>query len=119
MAVTKNTNLGSVNVSTEAVATLVGGVVSECYGVVGMATRNVFKDGIAELLKQENYSKGVFVKNDTDGLLIDVYIIVGFGVKVSEVVTEVQKKIVYMTEKSLQVNVSACNVYVQGIRVIE
>ncbi|MFI3283828.1 MAG: Asp23/Gls24 family envelope stress response protein [Erysipelotrichaceae bacterium] len=119
MAVTKNTNFGSVNVSTEAVATLVGGVVSECYGVVGMATRNVFKDGIAELLKQENYSKGVFVKNDASGLAIDVYIIVGFGVKVSEVVTEVQKKIVYMTEKSLQVSVSACNVYVQGIRVIE
>ena len=119
MAVTKNTNFGMVNVSEEAISTLVGGVVSECYGVVGMASRNIFKDGIAELLKKENYAKGVNVKGDTDGLVIDVYIIVGFGVKVSEVVSEVQKKIKYMTEKTLQVEVVSCNVYVQGIRVIE
>lgn len=118
MTVSRSTNYGSVNVSEEAVATLVGGVVSECYGVVGMASRNILKDGIAELLKKENYSRGVIVKNSANGLAIDVYIIVGFGVKVSEVINEVQKKIKYITEKTLQTEVVACNVYVQDIRVI-
>lgn len=118
MTVSRSTNYGNVNISEEAVSTLVGGVVSECYGVVGMASRNILKDGIAELLKKENFSKGVLVKNAGGGLVIDVYIIVGFGVKVSEVINEVQKKIKYMTEKTLQVEVVACNVYVQDIRVI-
>ena len=57
MTVEKKTNYGSITVSEEAVATLAGGVITECYGVVGMASRKALKDGFAELLKMENYSK--------------------------------------------------------------
>ncbi len=116
MVVSKNTALGNINITKEALATLVGGVVSECYGVVGMASCNIFKDGIAELLKHDNYSKGVNVKNINDKLSIDVYIVVGYGVKVSEVVIEVQKKIKYVTENTLQCEIDECNIYVQGIK---
>ena len=52
MAIERVTGLGNINISQEAIATLAGGVVSECYGVVGMASQKVFKDGIAELLKK-------------------------------------------------------------------
>ena len=34
-----NTDLGGINVSTDAIASLTGAIVSECYGVVGMASR--------------------------------------------------------------------------------
>lgn len=118
MSIAKSTNFGSINISSEAIATLAGGVVTECYGVVGMASQKVFKDGIAELLKKENYSRGVVVRNTDDGLEIDLYIVISFGVRISEVISEVQKKVKYILEKTLEIDVNACNVYVQGVRVI-
>ena len=114
MTVEKKTNYGSISVSEEAVASLAGGVITESYGVVGMASKQILKDGWAELLKKENYTKGVVVRNGKAGLEIDLYI----GVKISEVVTEAQKKVKYMLEKSLSQEVAQVNVFVQGVRVV-
>ena len=118
MTVEKKTNYGSISVSEEAVASLAGGVITESYGVVGMASKQILKDGWAELLKKENYTKGVVVRNGKAGLEIDLYIVVSFGVKISEVVTEAQKKVNYMLEKSLSQEVAQVNVFVQGVRVV-
>ncbi|MEG0328432.1 MAG: Asp23/Gls24 family envelope stress response protein, partial [Erysipelothrix sp.] len=67
MAIEKSNEFGTINISNEAIAMLAGGVVTECYGVVGMASQQIFKDGLAELLKGENFSKGVIVKNTEEG----------------------------------------------------
>ncbi len=119
MAIEKITDFGSINIMPEAIASLAGGVVSESYGIVGMASRNFLRDGIAELLNKENYAKGVNVKLNGNGLEIDIYVIVSFGVRISEVVSEVQKNVKYVLEKSLQQEISAVNVYVQGVSVVE
>lgn len=118
MTVEKKTNYGSISVSEEAVASLAGGVITECYGVVGMASKQLLRDGWAELLKNEYYQKGVVVRKTDTGLEIDLYIIVSFGVKVSEAVREAQKKVKYVLEKTLSVNISSVNVFVQGVRVV-
>ena len=119
MNVEKQTNYGTISVSEEAVASLAGGVITECYGVVGMASKQVLRDGWAELLNKENYAKGVIVRNSDEGLEIDLYIIVGFGIKISEIVAEAQKKVKYVLEKTLSVDLSAVNVFVQGVRVTD
>ncbi|MCI6746110.1 Asp23/Gls24 family envelope stress response protein [Erysipelotrichaceae bacterium Oil+RF-744-GAM-WT-6] len=119
MTVERKTNYGNINVSEEAVASLAGGVITECYGVVGMASRKLVRDGWAELLGKENYTKGVVVRRTDSGLEIDLYIIVSFGVKISEVVQEAQKKVKYVLEKSLSEEIAAVNVFVQGVQVIE
>ena len=119
MTVEKKTRYGAISVTENAVASLAGGVITECYGVVGMASKKIFRDGWAELLKIENYSRGVVVKETNDGLEIDLYIIVSFGVKISEVVQEAQKKVKYVLEKSLSEAISCVNVYVQGVQVME
>ena len=119
MTVERKTNYGNINVSEEAVASLAGGVMTECYGVVGMASRKLVRDGWAELLGKENYTKGVVVRRTDSGLEIDLYIIVSFGVKISEVVQEAQKKVKYVLEKSLSEEIAAVNVFVQGVQVIE
>lgn len=118
MSVERSTQLGNINISHEAIATLAGGVVTESYGVVGMASQKLLKDGIAELLKKENYSRGVLVRQSDKGLELDLYIIIGFGVKISEIVYEIQKNVKYVLEKSLDLTFVAINVYVQGVRMI-
>lgn len=117
MSVERKTNYGSISVSEEAIASLAGGVITECYGVVGMASKQVLKDGWAELLNKENYSRGVRVKETENGLDVDLYIIARFGVKISEAVKEAQKKVKYVLEKTLTVDVNRVNVFVQGVRV--
>lgn len=119
MTVEKKTNYGSISVSEEAVASLAGGIVTECYGVVGMASKQVLRDGWAELLKKENYARGVVVNKKDHTLEIDLYIIVSFGVKIAEVVAEAQKRVKYMLEKTLGEEIGSVNVYVQGVRVMD
>jgi len=119
MTVEKKTRYGEISVTENAVASLAGGVITECYGVVGMASKKIIRDGWAELLNLENYSRGVVVKETEDGLIIDLYIIVSFGVKISEVVQEAQKKVKYVLEKSLSESIVSVNVFVQGVQVME
>ena len=119
MSIKKQTSLGQIKISDAAIAVLAGGAVIECYGVVGMTSQQVLKDGFYELLKKENYTKGVIVKNKPEGLEVDLYLVVSYGVKVSEVVNEVQKKVKYTLEKALNMDVLAVNVHVQGIKVVE
>ena len=114
----RSTKLGNINVSNDVVATIIGGAVTECYGVVGMASQKVLKDGLYELLKKDNYARGVLVENTDSGLVVDLFIIVGYGMKISEIVGEVQKKVKYVLETTLDVDVDSINVYVQGVSVI-
>ena len=83
------------------------------------ASQKFVKDGIAELLKKENYAKGVVVRQSENGLELDLYIIVSHGIKISEVVHEAQKKVKYMMEKTLELKFNAVNVYVQGVKVMK
>lgn len=99
----KNTNLGSVNISLDVVSTVAGGAATECYGVVGMASQKKLKDGFYELLKKENYSKGIIASDGETGLILDLYIILGYGIKINEILVEVQKKVKYVVESTLDV----------------
>lgn len=120
MSIDKVNDIGKITVSNEAIATLAGGVVTESYGVVGMASQQVFKDGLAELLKGENFAKGVVVKKaNNGGFDLDLFIIVSYNIKIAEVVYEVQKKVKYVLEKTLDQKFNSINVYVQGVKVIK
>ena len=112
----KNNNMGTVNISLDVVATIAGGAAIECYGVVGMASQKKLKDGYYDLLRKENYSKGIVAR---DGEILDLYVLLGYGIKMTEVLREVQKKVKYVVESTLDVNVESVNVYVQGVRGIE
>ncbi len=119
MSIKRSTSLGSINITDEAVANLTGSAVIECYGVVAMTSRKIIKDGFLELLKKENYAKGVIVRNVEEGIEIDLYVVISYGIKVTEVINEIQKRVKYTLEKALNIDVKAVNVYVQGIQVIK
>lgn len=112
-----NTQLGQIDVSVDVIATLAGGAALDCYGLVGMASRKQLKDGLSELLKKDNLKKGIVVREDEEGLHIDLYIIVSYGTKISEVAQNVQSKVKYTLEQTLGIVVSSVNIYVQGVRV--
>ena len=116
MMIEKKNAKGNVSISMEAIAAIAGNAATECYGVVGMASKNTIRDGIAELLGKDNYSRGVFAKKRNHGIEIDMYIIVSYGVRITEVVSEVQKKVKYVLEKTLNRKFNTINVFVQDIQ---
>lgn len=112
------TKLGKVDISEEVIATIAGAAAIECYGLVGMASRKI-TDGVADLLKKENLSKGVIVTFNEDILIIDLNIIVGYGTKISEVATNVMDRVRYTVETMTGLKVAEVNVNVQGVRFLE
>lgn len=119
MSYERENNLGRLNVSKTVIAQIVGGAATECYGVVGMASQHIFKDGIAEVLKKENFAKGIEIhQEDNNRISIDIYLIVAYGIRISEIAAEVQKKIRYVIESTLELTVENVNVFVQDIKVI-
>ena len=119
MPINKSTEYGNIEISLDAIANLAGGAITECYGIVGMASQKTLKDGWAELLKKENYARGVVVTQDETRLVLNLYIIALQGIKLSEVVYEAQKRVKYVLEKTLEVKCNAVNIYVQGVRAVK
>ena len=100
------------------IATVVGGAATDVFGIVGMASKKQIKDNINEILKRENYSKGVVVRQEENGIAVDVYTIVSYGTKISEVSRNVQEKVNYNLETMLGITANSVNVFVQGVRVL-
>ncbi|HLR41298.1 MAG TPA: Asp23/Gls24 family envelope stress response protein [Virgibacillus sp.] len=117
MSIELNTNDGHVTITNEVIATIAGGAAVECYGIVGMASKNQIKDGIAEILRKENFSRGVIVRQEENYLHIDMYIIVSYGTKISEVAHNVQSQVKYTLSQSLGLSIDSVNIYIQGVRV--
>ncbi|MGP4072609.1 Asp23/Gls24 family envelope stress response protein [Piscibacillus sp. B03] len=117
MSIEVRNEYGTVSISKEVITTIAGGAAVECYGIVGMASRKQLKDGLSEILGKENFSKGVVVRNEEGNIDIDMYIIVGYGTKVSEVAHNVQNQVKYSLKKMIGLDVNTVNIYIHGVRV--
>jgi len=117
MSIELNNEFGQIDISTDVLAQIAGGAAVECYGIVGMASKHQIRDGLTDILRKENFAKGVVIRQQDDDLHIDMYIIVSYGTKISEVAYQVQSKVKYTVDKTLGMSVKSVNIFVQGVRV--
>lgn len=117
MSIELQTKFGQIDISNDVIATIAGGAAIDCYGIVGMASKHQLKDGIAEMLRRENFSRGIVVRQEDEEVHIDMYIIVSYGTKISEVAHQVQSKVKYTLNQTVGLAVDSVNIYVQGVRV--
>ncbi len=113
-----STEYGEITVSSKVVSEMASNVASSCYGVVGMGSRNK-KDGIVNLLRPDNMNKGVDVRSSEDGMVIDLHIIVQYGINIATVCESVVSRVKYSVEAFVGVTVKKVSVKVEGIRVSE
>ncbi len=109
---------GNISISEEVISQFAGHAALDCAGIVGMATTGV-KDGIVNLLKGDNITKGVNVLLESDGITINFHIIVSYGVNIKTVVNNLISSVKYQVEDYTDMTVKAINVYVEGVRVID
>ena len=117
MSIELKTKYGQIDISNEVIATVAGGAAIDCYGIIGMASKNQIKDGITEILRKESFTRGIIVRQENDEVHIDMYIIVSYGTKISEVAHNVQTKVKYTLNQTVGLAVDSVNIFVQGDRV--
>jgi uncharacterized alkaline shock family protein YloU len=106
---------GRIEVFPSAVGAIAAHAALGCYGITGMAARGL-RDGFAELLRRENVARGVEVVEVEGGLAIDVFVVVQYGIRISEVAHNLQQAVKFAVERSVNVPVAQVNVNVQGVR---
>jgi uncharacterized alkaline shock family protein YloU len=112
----EETRLGRVEVAPGAIAGLAGVAVLECYGVVGM-TYPTLRSGLALVLQGESYRRGVQVRVVEQRIIIDLYVVLEYGVRISEVAHNIMDNVKFRVEKALGVPIEEVNVHVQALRV--
>src|SRR5699024_12293558 len=105
MAVKIKTKYGLIDISNSVIATVVGGAATSNYGVVEMASKNALRDGAYTILNRENYGRGAVIKTNDNQLVIDVYIIVGYGLIISKVGHNVQDSVKYIIKNLLGIKI--------------
>jgi uncharacterized alkaline shock family protein YloU len=113
---TAETRLGKIEISPTAIASIASQAVLESYGVVGMASRSL-KDGLVELLAPSASHRGVDVHLIDGQIIIDLYVIIEYGTRISEVAHNIMSAVKFRVEKALGTSVAQVNVHVQGLRV--
>jgi uncharacterized alkaline shock family protein YloU len=112
----EETRLGRVEVSRSAIAGLAGAAVLDCYGVVGM-TYPALRSGLTQVLQGESYRRGVQVTVVEERIIIDLYVVLEYGVRICEVAHNITDNVKFRVEQALGVPIEEVNVHVQGLRV--
>ena len=112
------TGLGEVLVDENVIAKCAGASACECFGIVGMSAISV-RDGLARLLKVENLSNGVNVTIENNKLMIDLHVIVSYGVNIPSVCENLIENVKYKVEDTTGLEVRNINIYIEGVRVID
>ena len=107
---------GSLIIDEQVIATIAGVSAMECYGIVGMASKSA-TEGFFELVKKEQLTKGIKVNVKENRVILDLHVIVQFGVKVSVVAENIISKVKYNVENFTGLEVEKVNIHVQGVRV--
>lgn len=114
----KITPHGEIDISIDAISKIVGDAVLSSYGVAGIVSRNHFHIG-DEILDKDNLSKGIKIVKNRDGSYeVSVHVLIVYPAKVTEIVSEAQKKVKYILEKSFNTNFSSIDIYVDGLNII-
>ncbi|NLJ16696.1 MAG: Asp23/Gls24 family envelope stress response protein [Clostridiales bacterium] len=113
-------HLGTITLSKNFLVSLIGGTVTNCFGVVDMNVGNVKQtilDKIPFINKKKSIEKGVSVRYVKDKLYVDLHITVMYGVNVSAIVKSIINKVQYNVQEVTNLNVEKVNVFVDGIKV--
>ncbi|HOO33339.1 MAG TPA: Asp23/Gls24 family envelope stress response protein [Thermotogota bacterium] len=102
--------LGEITININVLKHLVYQSLLECYGLVKMDDVNL----ISKYLGGEE--KGIHLKDEEDGIYIDVYPVVSYGMKIDQVSLNVQQYVDYKFEDMLGIKPIEINVHVLGIK---
>ena len=108
--------LGLIEISQDYFNEIIGGAVSSCFGVAGMGSTGT-RQGLRSALQRRRQfmDQGVRVYKDGSGLMVDLHIIISYGLNISAIVRSIINKVCYTVEESTGLSVRRVNVFVDGM----
>lgn len=106
-------SLGTIQIAPRVLEIIAGYAASEVDGVSKMY--GSFANSVSELLGRSDHRRGVKLVNDNDELVIDVDVFVEYGVSVTKVASQIQKRIKQQVTLMTNLVVTEVNVHVKGI----
>ena len=104
----------NLTISEDVIGIIAGLAAAEVEGVSGMTLGLV--DGINQILgSNKKYSKGVKIELDNNEVIIDLFVIVKYGVKIPDVAFSIQNSVKNSVESMTGLKVRAVNINVQGV----
>jgi uncharacterized alkaline shock family protein YloU len=108
-----NNGHGKVEIAPEVIEVIAGIAASEVEGVAQM--RGNFATGVVERLGKKNHGKGVKVELSEEGITVDVYCLMKFGVSIPTVAGKIQDNIRQALLNMTALEAEAVNIHVVGI----
>lgn len=105
---------GSIEISKEYFARLIGFAASECFGVSGMVPSSPNQE-LRAFFRKNDVDKGVAVKSVNGKLHIELHIEVTYGVNVAAIVKSIINKVRYTVEEATGLRVGKVNVFVDSM----
>lgn len=110
------THLGVIEISKEYFSSLIGNAASSCFGVAGMANSNTRQNIRSFFFRRRQYiDQGVNVIKDGDGLIVELHIIISYGLNISAIVKSIVNKVRYTVEEATALEVKKVNVFVDSM----
>ncbi len=110
----KSTRADEIRISPVAIARVAHDAALQSYGVVGMS--DPWFESVRRALTHKD-APGVRVRVRKGQVFIDLYVIVQYGTRISEVAQGVMSRVKYALEHMLGVSIAEINVHVQDVRV--
>jgi uncharacterized alkaline shock family protein YloU len=110
----EDSSLGKVEIAPEVIEVIAGIAASEIEGVAQM--RGNFATGVVERFGKKNHGKGVKVDLNDDGIVIDVYCVMEFGVSIPTVAQKVQDNIRQALLNMTALEINEINIHVVGVQ---
>lgn len=111
--ISREEELGSINVSEEVLAAIAGAAALEVEGVGGLGS-GVGSD-VAAMVSRKSLARSVRMTVEDDNVCVDISVLVKYGYVVPEVAQEVQNAVKSAMENTSGLNVVCVNVVVAGV----
>ncbi|MGN1400360.1 MAG: Asp23/Gls24 family envelope stress response protein [Bacillus sp. (in: firmicutes)] len=113
MTAQMNDGMGKVEIAPEVIEVIAGIAASEVEGIAQM--RGNFASGVVEKLGKKNHGKGVKVELSEEGVKVDIYCMVKFGVSIPKVAQEAQDNIRQALINMTALEAEEVNIHIVGV----
>lgn len=109
-------HIGKISVSENYITEIVRHAVCDCFGVADVCGTNTFRSAVSAITRGKFCKRrGVVIRKDSNGIIIDLHIKVSYGTNIKSAVDNIIHKVSFTVEETAGIPVSSVNVFVDDM----